>query len=595
MLERMSLAGWAGVVRTLVLGVGLMLGAAACGEDDPDDGGNNGDVECLQACAPNQVCNEGACVCEAGFLDCDGIAANGCEHEGDECPVACIPESDADLCQRAGAVCGEVTLEDNCGDERTVTCGTCDDGEHCDAGQCVSSCVEETDAAFCARHDAACGELTGEDNCGNERTVTCGTCGDDERCEENQCVCIPEEDDAFCDRLDATCGELTADDNCGEPRTVVCGTCEDGEVCSESNVCVCEAESDEEFCATYGKDCGEFTAEDVCGNERTALCGTCAEGELCGMDVENVCGMCEPEDDQAFCDRLEATCGELTALDNCEVSRTVNCGACEDGGICTSSNVCCEPEDDVTFCANQGASCGNVMAADSCGQIRMANCGTCSGDDICRSNNTCGPACEPETDAQLCAAAGAACGDIVATDACGDERTVTCGTCPDGENCLGNQCLPPDGEWIDEFCMPDFAIDCATGLSCIFYAADWSLGFPIPYGTCKQLCDSDADCSFGGDCFVNYLREESTGDTFGFCGQPKSVGETCGPSWTESSELCWDPSDPNLYLECVNGSCSYVCDWSTNPNQALPCPSGMSCGSSTVFDPYFGLDINLCQ
>jgi hypothetical protein len=37
----------------------------------------------------------------------------------------CTPESDAALCTRAGATCGPVTANDNCGDPRTVDCGTC--------------------------------------------------------------------------------------------------------------------------------------------------------------------------------------------------------------------------------------------------------------------------------------------------------------------------------------------------------------------------------------------------------------------------------------------------------------------------------------
>lgn len=639
MMERMSLPRWGKLVRTLILSVGLVWGMAACGEDEPQ---NEGPKECAQACAANQACNDGVCICEAGFLDCDGVAANGCEQQGGEC-VACTPQSDADLCQRAGAVCGEVTMEDNCGNERTVVCGACGDDEHCDDGQCVSGCAEESDEAFCARLEVGCGEITADDNCGVERTVACGLCGPDHRCEDNVCVCVPEEDDAFCDRLGANCGDVTADDNCGETRTVTCGTCGDDETCNAENVCVCEGESDEDLCSRHAANCGELTTEDRCGIERTVQCGTCPSGELCGLDVENVCGICTPEDDATFCGREGATCGAVTAMDNCLVERTADCGTCAGDAICTASNVCCQPEDDATFCATHGADCGSVMHADSCGTPRVVNCGTCAGPAICTSLNvccepeddaafcanhgatcgevtaidgcgfertaTCGTCadpdicgasnfcCQPETDAMICSAAGATCGQVTTTDACGEVRTVTCGTCTGDDVCMSNQCIELDGEWTNELCIPYYGLNCATGLSCIVLGQDidWDAIEIFDYGVCKQPCDADVDCTFGGTCLVDFLRNNQTGATFGICGQVQSVGESCQPGWTDHSQHCWDPANPSLYLECVNSTCNYVCDWTTRVDPPLPCPSGMSCGATPVSDPYFNPDIFLCQ
>jgi len=44
-------------------------------------------------------------------------------------------------------------------------------------------------------------------------------------------------------------------------------------------------------------------------------------------------------------------------------------------------------------------------------------------------------ACVAETDAQLCAAAGAQCGEITPSDRCGRPRTAMCGTCPGAQTC----------------------------------------------------------------------------------------------------------------------------------------------------------------
>src|SRR5215470_12786593 len=84
----------------------------------------------------------------------------------------------------------------------------------------VVACTSESDPAFCARLGAACGALSGADNCGKPRTVASGG---------GVCSCAAEADAAFCARLGATCGALSGNDNCGAARTVAsCGTCSSG-------------------------------------------------------------------------------------------------------------------------------------------------------------------------------------------------------------------------------------------------------------------------------------------------------------------------------------------------------------------------------
>ncbi|MFY1827247.1 hypothetical protein ACN47A_15105 [Myxococcus fulvus] len=53
----------------------------------------------------------------------------------------------------------------------------------------LSSCVPESDVAFCSRLGAACGQFLGTDNCGVRRVVaSCGTCsGGALACNQNQC------------------------------------------------------------------------------------------------------------------------------------------------------------------------------------------------------------------------------------------------------------------------------------------------------------------------------------------------------------------------------------------------------------------------
>ena len=49
---------------------------------------------------------------------------------------ACVPETETQLCTRIGNVCEIQTSTDNCGTERTVSCGSCGAGLACVVGQC---------------------------------------------------------------------------------------------------------------------------------------------------------------------------------------------------------------------------------------------------------------------------------------------------------------------------------------------------------------------------------------------------------------------------------------------------------------------------
>ena len=160
-------------------------------------------------------------------------------------------------------------------------------------------CLPESDAELCNRLGNNCGALSATDNCGEFRSVTsCGTCALPQICggggEPNVCGCS-ESDADLCVRIGKNCGAVNAMDLCGVERTVAsCGTCSRPEVCGgtgEANVCGCP-ETDAEFCARLGKNCGEVSDLDVCGTSRVTSCGSCATPTTCGGGdgVANVCG-----------------------------------------------------------------------------------------------------------------------------------------------------------------------------------------------------------------------------------------------------------------------------------------------------------------
>ncbi len=58
-------------------------GTTDTGEVSSDGSSNGSEPQGCDACGANQVCVDDICLCEEGFLDCDEMAVNGCETEGE--------------------------------------------------------------------------------------------------------------------------------------------------------------------------------------------------------------------------------------------------------------------------------------------------------------------------------------------------------------------------------------------------------------------------------------------------------------------------------------------------------------------------------
>lgn len=192
------------------------------------------------------TCNAGACkaVCNAGFADCDGVAANNCESALDS-PASCgacnVKCTGNDLCGPNGctAACSPPTTQ--CGvapagrcknlATSTTSCGGCDTicnandttAVACNVGTCAltckqgfsvcsGTCTDTThDPQHCGGGCSACpGKLRGQ-----SPTCTNGTCG---------VACNP--GFQFCS---TACVEILADDS-------NCGSC--GNACGAQNTCV---------------------------------------------------------------------------------------------------------------------------------------------------------------------------------------------------------------------------------------------------------------------------------------------------------------------------------------------------------------------
>jgi hypothetical protein len=173
----------------------------------------------------------------------------------------------------------------------------------------------------------------------------------------------------------SSCGKITADDGCGSQQQFDCGTCASGDLCTDGACCT--PPDDASLCASAGFACGASIIVDRCGQPRAVACGTCSGNGQCHFtDLGSSCGACVPETDAAFCERLGATCGALSAMDNCGAPRMAACGSCGGGVTCGASvaNLCeCLPL--LSRCSAGNQCCnGTCGAGGLCCQPFGASC-----------------------------------------------------------------------------------------------------------------------------------------------------------------------------------------------------------------------------
>ncbi|MFU8804777.1 MAG: hypothetical protein ACNA8W_13260 [Bradymonadaceae bacterium] len=293
--------------------------------------------------------------------------------------------------------------------------------------------------------------------------------------------CIPLGDDALCADQAKDCGAVETVDNCGHERTLSCGTCTAPEICHDDNRCACASQSIAELCAAEGAQCGEIIATDACGRERTAPCGPCpGENQSC---VDNQC--CQGESDAELCAEEPAIeCGLTTVTDQCGAEREVDCGACSGDGFWQSSGAsyacCSEDDEDLCDCQDETflvPTCANNTCTTRVDDERItrSGCDTCAGLSCpdwseCSYNLTC---VESGTKTRTCTLY--ACDDGVCS---GTEQTSETSS----EGCVRDQ--------TGTSCNPNLA--CSTG-TCASGECDTQ---PICTGSNTNCgCNTCQDCT----------------------------------------------------------------------------------------------------
>ncbi|MDP3275778.1 MAG: hypothetical protein Q8Q09_11320 [Deltaproteobacteria bacterium] len=373
------------------------------------------------------ICVQGAC--NAGFADCDGSAVNGCETNTNTAVTSC---------GRCGNACTFANATASCV-AGTCTLGTCAAGfADCD-GNPANGCEVDTriSTANCGRCANACTFANAAASCVSS-ACTLGTCAvgfaNCDATAANGCE-TPLNTAMNCGGCGTTCSGATP--VCDSmTRTCISG-CSAGQVrCG--GVCV-DPRTDTSHCGGCGVPCTYTNAGATCAAAMCAI-GTCNAGFAnCDMMSANGCEV-DTRTAPMHCGACGTVCAFANAAASC-MSSTCTIGACTANfGNCDGmvANGCESNLTNTTaHCGACGMACSFANAAASCASSACV-LGSCSGGfGNCDSNPANG--CETTlTSLTHCGACGTACSRPNASASCAT-GTCTLGTCDSGwGNCDGD-------------------------------------------------------------------------------------------------------------------------------------------------------------
>ncbi|HEY3446112.1 MAG TPA: hypothetical protein VGK67_07080 [Myxococcales bacterium] len=303
------------------------------------------------------------------------------------------------------------------------------------------------------------------------------------------------------------------------------------------------------------KKCGD----DGCGT----VCGVCGPGTACNKATW-ACDACTAELKADFCSRVAKTgkvCGSITDEDNCTRStRTVDCGGCTNGKSCAADNTCtatCSWEGETAFCTSAGRNCGPYTGTDICGATKTVNCGTCTGGQdcvggVCSGGANCGngaldtgEACDG---ANLNAKTCLTEGFVGGTLTCNANCTVNVSNCTAGANC-GNGAIDGTEQCDGTNLNAKTCLTQGFGSGTLTCNANCTLNTAACTGT--NLCGNGA-LDTGEACDGTELNSK-TCETEGYTGGTLTCSATC----TLNTSACTGGSTP------PNDTCATAIDITT--------------------------------
>ena len=335
----------------------------------------------------NCAWNSGSSTC-SGIADCsflDGTTQGDCENY-DYCTWSCT-----DTCSSLGYECG---LQNVCG--VSVNCSVCAPGNMCTYGKCYGDNTPRIAFWF--------GKV-------NEHVTANGVWVTDPDGYSGAEYDYPEGRIEYCQRFYPTT-------SCVKNYSVELITTWMNGINTSGDLGPYTATKQSYECVQDISECPDCSGK-VCGDDGIGgSCGDCSKSQTC---VAGSC-VCTAYTDSELCSSLERNCGSVTALDNCGISRTVNCGTCATGtcenGVCVGST-CGDGE------ISGSETCDNgVNNAISCSTYYGSSCSFCSS-ATCQTVTVTGPYCGDG----ICTVTDETCSDCSADCGCSTDHTCYSGVC----------------------------------------------------------------------------------------------------------------------------------------------------------------------
>jgi len=630
---------------------------------------------CGGACAPPNAtpgCAAGACTvaaCNAGYGDCNGLAADGCEtalasanaHCG-RCGNACA----------AGSVCSAGACLSTCGAGLTFCGGRCvdvaTDAAHCSrcgnacpapanasatcaAGACGYACLAGfgdcdgsaangcetalgTSVAHCGRCGAACSATNGAASCS---AGTCGiTCnagfGDCDGNAANGCETNTSTTPSSCGRCGAACSLANATAGCAGGACTV-ASCNTGfGNCDGSAANGCEASlGSVGSCGACGVVCGSANGSALCSSGRCTIACSPGFGDCNGVNADG----CETSlsTSAAHCGACGNVCSSVNgspscAAGGCRIACAAGYGDC-DGSVANGCETATSTS--VSNCGACGRACSlaNATAGCAAGACTVAACRAGFGDcdrvasNGCETNlgttpahcGACGATCSLANASAGCSAGActvASCNagygncDGIAANGCETNVTVTpahCGTCGAAcslanatAGCAAGACTVASCNAGYGNCDGSAANGCETNLntsnaSCGVCGRACAAGQVCSAGACTSVCSAPTSyCS--GSC-VNLGTDPSNCSACGtLCAAPPNAtalcvagvcGGACRSGFGDCNNTMTDGCEANLGTSLPHcGGCGRVCA----PANATGACSGGACGIASCNAAY---------
>ncbi len=412
-----------------------LLLAAACSDDQPGPGGQDG-----------AICGPGNCV--------------GCCSGG-----ACITAPNATACGTGGQQCLACNAGESC------MFGACTKGASCGPSNCSTGCCQGGMCVLGSSH-TACGK--GGQKCANctssGKTCKSQACsGGSTTCGPGKCagcckggMCLTGNTDSVCGKGGNACANCAAS---GKKCDAATKTCKGGSTtCGASNCntgCCknnqCHPGNSVTVCGKGGKSCQNCQAF---GKKCDGVTGACTGGgpTSCGPTNCNGCcknNKCETGGANGACGKSGAACEDCAAKgQTCDGSTrackrsTPTCGPSNCNGCCKNNK--CETGAASSACGKGGAACADCASSGK----------TC--DSSTRTCKSTGPSCGPTTCAGCCKNKSCFAGNTAS--ACGKNATPCVDCTASGRVCdssTGN--CKTSGPTT---CTPSNCTGCCNGTKC---------------------------------------------------------------------------------------------------------------------------------